>query len=416
MGVLSNIFGKKKEVSSVHGKEVKITVDNEGNISTNYSANVMGVELNIPIHTNVDKLIQESEIREVNKANNQSCEKEPEADEIKVPISFFTTENIVYAGEKCSFFSLLIRAKKLGYNYITIKKENYKEALNNIAKGKRQDYIIQRTANLNMRGIAFEKEGRIEEAIRLYEENVSMRSNGRHAYDRLAILYRKMKDKENEIRILNVAISAFGEKSEYKEQLDKAIGVYKKPEIILPREAIRFCWDNKTFGEEYQEAKLLFPEFDFYNSGENKTRSFLDSEYKNVIWRIQNIFNELIKNAEGKEKEGRLDEAAIIYERIISQQYYLPSPYDRLIKIYAKANLKEDEKYIILHSINFFSKLKSNQKKYVLFLAEKYDKLDFVKGRIDNGEKITYYLGAFELYNPYPIIDKWEERLNKLSK
>lgn len=215
MGILSNIFGKKKEESSVniHGEETKITVDNEGNISTNYSANVMGVELNIPIQTNVDKLIQESEIREANRANNQSCEKEPEADEIKIPINFFTTENIAYAGEKCSFFSLLIRAKNLGYNYISIKKAIHKEAIENIAKGKRNDYIRQRTAYLNMLGVACEKKGKIEEAIAIYEENIKLRPVATHAYNRLIILYRRIKDTENEIRILKYSLSIFLEEN-----------------------------------------------------------------------------------------------------------------------------------------------------------------------------------------------------------
>lgn len=215
MGILSNIFGKKKEECSVnlHGKETKITVDSEGNITTDYSVNVMGVELNIPIQTNVDKLIQESEIREVNKANCQSCEKEPEADEIKIPISFFTTENIAYAGETCSFFSLLIRAKNLGYNYITIKKGTYKEAINNIAKGKRNDYIRQRTAYLNMLGVAYEKEGKIEEAITIYEENIKLRPVATHAYNRLIVLYRRLKDTESEIRILKHSLSVFLEEN-----------------------------------------------------------------------------------------------------------------------------------------------------------------------------------------------------------
>lgn len=215
MGILSNIFGKKKEEFSVnvHGKETKITVDNEGNVSTNYSANVMGVELNIPIQTNVDKLIQESEIREVNKANCQSCEKEPEADEIKIPISFFTTENIAYAGEMCNFFSLYIRAKNLGYNFIVIKKAIYKEAIDNIVKNKRSDYTRHRTAYLNMLGVAFEKEGKIEEAIAIYEENIKLRPVATHAYNRLIILYRRIKDTENEIRILKYGLSVFLEEN-----------------------------------------------------------------------------------------------------------------------------------------------------------------------------------------------------------
>lgn len=80
-----------------------------------------------------------------------------------------------------------------------------------------------------MLGIRYEKEGNIEDAVKVYEENIAMRSNGRHAYDRLKIIYRRQKDRENEIRVLRVAIGVFGEDSEYNERLLKLLSKTKEP-------------------------------------------------------------------------------------------------------------------------------------------------------------------------------------------
>jgi hypothetical protein len=46
-------------------------------------------------------------------------------------------------------------------------------------------------------------------------------------------------------------------------------------------------------------------------------------------------------------------------------------------------------------------------------LAKKYNAEKFLNERLASGGKITYYAGVFELYNPFPIIEKWEERLEK---
>lgn len=61
----------------------------------------------------------------------------------------------------------------------------------------------------NLAGIQYEKDGEIEKAIVLYEYNIQKRFDGNHPYDRLAIIYRKQKDYDNEIRVLNMAIDVF---------------------------------------------------------------------------------------------------------------------------------------------------------------------------------------------------------------
>jgi len=61
----------------------------------------------------------------------------------------------------------------------------------------------------NNKGIELEKKGDIENAIKLYEQNVADEFFGTHPYDRLAISYRKRKQFDDEIRILKRKILIF---------------------------------------------------------------------------------------------------------------------------------------------------------------------------------------------------------------
>lgn len=54
-----------------------------------------------------------------------------------------------------------------------------------------------------------EKDGDIDGAIEHYEKCIELKFEGNYPYDRLAILYRKIKDYDNEIRTLNKAIELF---------------------------------------------------------------------------------------------------------------------------------------------------------------------------------------------------------------
>ena len=61
----------------------------------------------------------------------------------------------------------------------------------------------------NINGERLEKLGKLNEAIALYEYNISQRFDGNFPYDRLAIIYRKQKKYDEEIRVLKQAIDVF---------------------------------------------------------------------------------------------------------------------------------------------------------------------------------------------------------------
>jgi tetratricopeptide (TPR) repeat protein len=74
-----------------------------------------------------------------------------------------------------------------------------------MAKMDKFDVQVER----NLKGIDLEKQGKLEEAIRLYEQNINENFIGSHPYMRLAIIYRKRKQPLDEIRVLKKAIWVF---------------------------------------------------------------------------------------------------------------------------------------------------------------------------------------------------------------
>ncbi|MDR0605706.1 MAG: tetratricopeptide repeat protein [Bacteroidales bacterium] len=350
-------------------------------------------------------------------------------DTVKLPIDdFFETYKYGLTGEiGRRVMNGLMKARMENLKYITVPKSDYDFILKQIESQNQRNYILQQTAALNNKGIELEKQGKIDEAIEVYEENIKLKERATHAYERLMILYHKRGDFENEKRVIKVAINVYSDGCDsYKKRLDKLENTYVKPEIILPASSIPFSISGIPLGVRFEQTIKLLPEFNFYyDLPENETtviylwkhRDLInDEKYKPEIWKIQGELGNLLAMAKKHEDNGNLDEAAIIYERLISEKDYHTIPYDRLVKIYSKAKLKLDEIRVLEYSINHFSELRKRQKEYVLYLAAKYGKLDFANERIVNNKKITYYGGAFELYNPYPIVEKWEEQLKKINK
>lgn len=115
---------------------------------------------------------------------------------------------------------------------------NAKKKLENSASkfDLKEKQSIQVERNLN--GQEKEKQGEIEFAIREYEKNINEGFEGNHPYDRLAIIYRKNKDYDNEIRVLNKGIEVFNEltksspRQDVKPKLEKFIKRLQKAEEL----------------------------------------------------------------------------------------------------------------------------------------------------------------------------------------
>ena len=60
-----------------------------------------------------------------------------------------------------------------------------------------------------------------EKAINIYEQCVTSQCKNKEPYDRLILLYRKKRQKDDEIRILELGIKVFETEDKYQIRLDK---------------------------------------------------------------------------------------------------------------------------------------------------------------------------------------------------
>lgn len=309
-----------------------------------------------------------------------------------------------------------------GARYIEMPKSDYDAMMRSIADIEEKNNAIAETARLNNEGMELEKKGNIDEAIKLYEKNISRGYPARHSYDRLLVLYKQCNRTDDEKRIAKLACEMFPGECKYMKRLQIVTGQYQE---TLPTEAHPQKGNIPTIGKRYWDAVGNVSEFDFYaqlKDGES-TLAWIDSHPEimkqsglKIISKYRNSFDEMVNEAQSYEDKGRLDLAADIYEKMIAEECFLTKPYERLIAIYHKAKLIQDERRVLSTAIIFLTDLEVRQKNYVLGLADKYGKLDFAKSYISGGKRIQYYMGLFDLYKPYNIVSKWNIRLEKLNK
>lgn len=284
-----------------------------------------------------------------------------------------------------------------------------------------------------------EKEGDLFGAIVEYEQclNKCMSSSKfnicNFAYDinRLAILYRKTKQIDKEIDLLTEMINQFNDYEDvvkWEIRLCKANSLLSPVKIVLPKAPISLPRKKEySIGNQYWDTIELLPEFDFYTNKPDdvSTDEYLwknphligiKNKHKQKLFILRDTFKKMLSDADILEKQGELEDASLIYETMITEDSFMTNPYERLIIIYSKAKLEKEVIRILNEGINFFSNLRNRQIGYVISLAKKNNKLSFCEEKILNKEKIFYYGGAFELYNPYIIVEKWESKLNKIRE
>lgn len=315
------------------------------------------------------------------------------------------------------FMDLWDSATLEGRNYFYFSKDKWEKALEEYEIRKQADILLAKTVSLNNQGIEQEKAGDFENAIKTYEECVKLGFRSMHQYDRLIILYHKLGDFENEKRILKLALELYPDSTGYIKKLAVLNGTFETKVITeAPKVEATTIW-----GDIWEERILEVPEFDFYFERETNPSKYeynYDKSVKNLtpIWEVKEHFKALESEAKSAEDLGNQELAVKLYEQMVAEKYYMPSPYDRLIIIYSKAGLTEDEIRILKIGIAHFKQLREKRKEYVMHLAQKYYAVEFATERIENGKKITYYNGVFELYNPFPIVERWEKRLHKLQE
>ena len=296
-------------------------------------------------------------------------------------------------------------------------KENIDDVLHEIIY---TDLYNERMSSDKLVNIGYEcyKNGDSEGAIAIYEKLIAKQGNNdEYPYNMLIHIYKERKDVENELRILAQAIEKLPIRGnshyEYQKRYERLIATSKKS--IYPTKA-PIVTISKKHGDIFEDCILNVPEFNFYNNGHNGRYDVIHASSKAKIedvWKIQRYFKKLIQDADLAYTRKDYETAAKIYEQIVLENYWMPTPCDRLIKLYAKSGLHDDEIRVLKYGIGYFSQLRQKRLEYVKMLAKKYNAENFLNDRLATGGKITYYAGVFELYNPFPIIEKWEERLDK---
>jgi len=176
-------------------------------------------------------------------------------------------------------------------------------------------------------------------------------------------------------------------------------------------------------GDMLIQIQRQFPPFNFYfNKPEGmSTNDFLmlnkpvPFKYYFEYGQIKRWFLSVIGQAQADYKAGNVERAIWAYETLLEQRYPNYKPYDLLISIYRKQKDFENEQRVLRHSIDFFTEIRENQRKYVLSLAREYNMEWKALEYIEAGKKIWYYGGAFVLYDPVATLRLWEISLCKIT-
>lgn len=253
-------------------------------------------------------------------------------------------------------------------------------------------------------------------AITALEKSIAIIHNvGTSAYPEihscLIDCYAKIKDTENQVRVIKLAIELYND-SKYTKMLNRINGTEKS--CLLNKDSYQVIAEY-NYGEAYDKhVKECLPEFDFFNKFIPCQYDFERKDMLPVIRKIDAHFQGLLIDGKWYENNDCYDKAVETYERLIAEGTYTPTAYERLIVLYSKANRKKDLIRILQNGISFFENRKAMQAEYVRALAKKYNAENYCEMCIKTGTKIRYYCGYIILYQDYPFVDKWKKRLAKL--
>lgn len=132
------------------------------------------------------------------------------------------------------FYFALCDFEAQGYRSVTMSTFYIEELDRRLAEKTRQEKRLKQCAERNTKGQEYEKEGKIDRAIAIYEKNIEDDCYPAcHSFDRLMILYRKRQDYDNEIRVIHRAIKVLCQRysdlrEKYESRLAKATALKAK--------------------------------------------------------------------------------------------------------------------------------------------------------------------------------------------
>ncbi|MEN6619595.1 MAG: hypothetical protein ABFC28_08925 [Rikenellaceae bacterium] len=297
---------------------------------------------------------------------------------------------------------------------------------------KQTDYIRNRHEEAKR----LEKTGKNEDAINIYlglinyqQNEDSLKFNNFIEIERVIILFGKIGQFENQIAYLKEVIKKFPKHNDidkWKIRLSKLIhkNINASTELQNPKNMVVLRTKISTLCESFLKYRDTLPEFNFYYDmpAGMETYTYLllykpfplrySSAYREYIRK----FNSYISKAKIAENTNNYGYAIQVYSLLIEYGYESKEPFERLLIIYKKLKCKEKEIETLEKAIAFFKNLKEKQRNNVISHSKKFGVEDKTIEYLNEEHKILYYGGAFDLYNPYPIINLWKERLEKLKR
>ncbi|MDR1652881.1 MAG: hypothetical protein LBS01_04415 [Prevotellaceae bacterium] len=188
----------------------------------NYSINTNVGNITFTVNMTKEEMIERHQKIEENKLNPNSCKREPNDDEIKLQVKDFDNKyNWGYIGNSKAgirFWKSFVDASATGFHHFIVAKDDFDYVVKKHNEWIERERELSKTVELNFKGKDLEKEGKIDEAISSYEENVKLGYPAMHSYHRLVVLYHKMKDYENEKRICLLIQDIFEKENEKRLQ------------------------------------------------------------------------------------------------------------------------------------------------------------------------------------------------------
>lgn len=112
-------------------------------------------------------------------------------------------------------FSQMEEAVLRGNNFIEVSDEKMLTLNEKLREHLQYEYRLNAYCALNGQGMDYEKRGNIDGAIELYEKSIKIGFPAHHSFKRLMVIYRRKKDIENELRVINTALKVFPGFEEY---------------------------------------------------------------------------------------------------------------------------------------------------------------------------------------------------------
>lgn len=101
-----------------------------------------------------------------------------------------------------------------------------------LAERKAKDKVLNDCARLNNKGKEYEKAGKVTLAIRAYEKNIAGDCYpATHSFDRLMVIYRKQKEYDKELAVIDKALAVFDIvdlRDKYEKRKQKVIELINK--------------------------------------------------------------------------------------------------------------------------------------------------------------------------------------------